>query len=264
MRRLGIIGAGGMTQTVLSALSALRLDHLAVLTRTANPAIAAPFAATVSTHTELADFFATHPEIVAECAGHAAVRAHGAAVLARGCDLIVISVGALADDALLVSLQDAATSGGSRLILPAGAVGGLDALSAAKLSGLYEVTYTGSKPPSAWRGTKAERAVDLATLTEPVCFFEGSARDAARDYPQNANVAAAIALAGAGFDATRVRLVADPGISRNRHDIAVRSAASDFSIRLEGIASPTNPKTSLMAGYSVAQAVLNRAATLVI
>ena len=264
MRRLGIIGAGGMTQTVLAALSGLPLDHLAVLSRTPGQTIEAWFATNVTTHTELAEFLATKPDVVAECAGHAAVRAHGAAVLVSGCDLIVISVGALADDALLTELQNAAQRGGSKLIVPAGAVGGLDALAAAKLSGLQEVIYTGSKPPAAWRGTKAEQSVDLAALTAPVCFFEGSARDAARDYPQNANVAAAIALAGAGFDATQVRLVANPSLTRNRHEIAVRSGCSDFSIQLEGIASPANPKTSLMAGYSVAHAVLNRAATLVI
>ena len=264
MRRLGIIGAGGMTQTVLAALSGLPLDHLAVLSRTPGQAIEAWFATKVTAHTELAEFLATKPDLVAECAGHAAVRAHGAAVLASGCDLIVISVGALADDALLTELHNAAQRGGSRLILPAGAVGGLDALAAAKLSGLQDVVYTGSKPPAAWRGTQAEQAVDLGGLTAPVCFFEGSAREAARTYPQNANVAAAIALAGAGFDATRVRLVADPGITRNRHEIAVRSGCSDFSIQLEGIASAANPKTSLMAGYSVAHAVLSRAARVLI
>ncbi len=264
MRRLGIIGAGGITQTVLAALAGTSLDHLAILCRTPGAAVEAWFANKITTHTDLAEFLATKPDLVAECAGHSAVRAHGATVLASGCDLIVISVGALADDALFAELRDAAERGGSRLILPSGAVGGLDALTAAKLSGLHEVIYTGSKPPAAWRGTKAESAIDLSGLTVAACFFEGSARDAARDYPQNANVAAAIALAGAGFDATKVRLVADPGISRNRHEIAVRSGCSDFSIRLEGIASPSNPKTSLMAGFSVAQAVLNQSARVVI
>jgi aspartate dehydrogenase len=149
-------------------------------------------------------------------------------------------------------------------VLPAGAVGGIDALGAAKLSGLEEVTYTGRKPPLAWKGTAAEALLDLGALTEPATFFEGTAREAAMQYPQNANVAATVALAGAGFDATRVRLVADPTIARNLHEVSVRSAAAEFSIRLEGRPSPSNPKTSLTAGYSMAREVLNRARPVVV
>jgi aspartate dehydrogenase len=93
---------------------------------------------------------------------------------------------------------------------------------------------------------------------EPTTFFEGTAREAARDYPQNANVAATVALAGRGMDATRVRLVADPGIAYNLHEVSVRSSAAEFTIRLEGRPSPDNPKTSLTAGYSIAREVLNR------
>jgi aspartate dehydrogenase len=258
MRRLGIIGGGGMARTVLAAVGHA-VERVSLLLR---PGHTSTLAGAV--HTELAAFLADGPELVVECAGHEAVRQYGAAVLERGCDLVVISIGALADDALHARLREAALRGGAQLLLPAGAIGGIDALAAAKLSGLEEVAYVGRKPPRAWRGTPAERLLDLESLDGAQSFFEGSARDAARDYPQNANVAAIVALAGAGFDATRVRLVADPAITRNVHELTVRSACSDFTIRLEGRASPDNPKTSLMAGYSVARAVLNHAAALVI
>jgi aspartate dehydrogenase len=266
MRRLGLIGAGGMAETVLTALAAnlpAKLDHLSLLTRGGSVSVPG-VAHETTTRTDLAAFLADDPHLVAECAGHAAVRAYGAAVLASGRDLIVISVGALADDALRADLESAAQHGGSRLILPPGAVGGIDALAAARLSGLHDVVYTGRKPPKAWHGTPAERLLDLDALTAPTTFFEGSAREAASTYPQNANVAATVALAGLGFDATRVRLIADPGIARNVHEVSVRAACADFTIRLDGHPSPANPKTSLTAGYSVARAVLNRVGSFVI
>jgi aspartate dehydrogenase len=266
MRRLGLIGAGGMAETVLSALAAnlpAPLDHVSLLTRGGSVSVPG-VARETSVRTDLAAFLADDPHLVVECAGHAAVRAYGAGVLESGRDLIVISIGALADDALRADLENAAQRGGSRLILPPGAVGGIDALAAARLSGLHDVVYTGRKPPKAWRGTPAERLLDLDALTQPATFFEGSARMAANTYPQNANVAATVALAGLGFDATRVRLVADPTITRNVHELSVCAACADFTIRLDGHPSPANPKTSLTAGYSVARAVLNRVATQVI
>lgn len=275
MRRLGIIGAGGMAETLLEALAEglpAPLEAVAVLAsaRSAEKArvLLARFGAKLAqrrlVETDRAAFLATRPEVVAECAGHGAVREHGVAVLEAGAELIVISTGALADDALRLALEEAATRGGTRLMLPPGAVGGIDVLGAARLSGLEEVTYTGRKPPLAWKGTPAEALLDLGALTEPAAFFEGTAREAAVRYPQNANVAATVALAGAGFDATRVRLVADPGITRNLHEVSVRSAAAEFTIRLEGRPSAANPKTSLTAGYSMAREVLNRARRLAV
>jgi aspartate dehydrogenase len=266
--RLGLIGAGGMAATLLHALAAhlpRRLDHLAVLVR--DPARAAELdkgcAVATSIHTDIAALLATGVEAVAECAGHGAVRDHGAAVLAAGRDLIIASTGALADEGLFAALRAAARDG-ARIVLPAGAVGGLDALAAARLLGTPRVTYTGRKPPGAWRGTKAETLLDLAALTEPATFYEGTARAAARDFPQNANVAATVALAGTGFEATRVRLVADPTVARNLHELEVESEALRFAIRLEGVPSPANPKTSLTAGLSMARAVINRASAVVV
>jgi len=270
--KLGLIGAGGMAATLLEALAAHAprpLDHLAVLVRdrTKGEALLAAhgeLARVASIHADLDGMLHAGAGVVCECAGHGAVREHGAAVLEAGRDLILASTGALADDALLLALRAAATRGGAQILLPAGAVGGLDALAAARLRGTPRVTYVGRKPPGAWRGTKAEGLMDLGALTAPATFYEGSARDAARDFPQNANVAATIALAGVGFEATRVKLVADPGIARNLHELEVESEAVRFHIRLEGVPSPANPKTSLTAGLSMARAVLNRDAVVAV
>ena len=153
--------------------------------------------------------------IVAEEVGRTheakAVRDHGAEVLRAdaGIDLMVISTGALADDETHGRLLAAARRGGSRMLLPAGAIAGIDGLVALRAGGLTGVRYTSVKPPAAWRGTLAEELVDLSTLDQPVAFFEGSARDAAQSYPKNANLAATRCAGG-----TRPRR--DPGDTRGR------------------------------------------------
>ena len=166
------------------------------------------------------------PSLVAEAAGHEAVSAWGAAVLERGVDLLITSAGALSDPTSAREAGRRGAAGQAKWDICAGAVGGLDILAAACLSGVEEVSYTSRKPPLAWRGTAAERLIDLAGISRATVFYEGSAEAAARDYPQNANVAATIALKGVGFEKTRVRLVADPGgraqRARNHHSLGLR------------------------------------------
>jgi aspartate dehydrogenase len=275
LHRLAIIGAGGIADVALSTLADQLhrpLEHVSILVpaQFAQQAqglldrLGDRLAASRDYHTDLADLLARKPQVVAECASHVAVRDFGPAVLSAGIDFVVISIGAMSDDGLRTRLQQAARDGGARLVLPSGAIGGIDAVVAARLSGLETVIYTGRKPPLAWRGTPAEMLLQLDSLREPVVFFEGSARKAAQDYPFNANVAATLALAGIGFENTQVRLVADPGIMRNVHEFTVCSGCGDFTVRLEGRPSAANPKTSLMAGYSMARELLNRTGTVVI
>ena len=211
---------------------------------------------------DLDEILSARPDVVAECASHAAVRQFGPRVLAAGVDLVVASVGALADPAVKAALEAAARKAGVQCVVPAGAIGGIDALGAARLSGLRSVIYTGRKPPLAWAGTPAETLVDLARLTQECVFFEGPAREAAQSYPKNANVAATLALAGLGMEDTQVRLIADPATTENIHEFVVTSEALDFSVRLAGKPSVRNPKTSRSTVYSIARAVLNRRAAI--
>jgi aspartate dehydrogenase len=263
LRHLGIVGYGNIGRA-LAALLAERLERpLARATLLVRPAqrqrAEAPWLAReVVVVDETAAFLATRPELVIECAGHAAVRAVALPALAAGIETVVASVGALADAALHAALVAAARAGGVRLVLPAGAIGGIDLLSAVRTAGIETVTYRGRKPPAAWRGTPAELALDLGAVREPVVFFVGDARAAARDYPRNANVAATLALAGAGFEATRVELVADPTVRGNVHEVEVRAAAARFALRVDGVPSPANAKTSLATVHSLAREVLNR------
>ena len=196
------------------------------------------------------------PTLVVECAGHEALAEHGVAVLEGGVDLIVASVGALAKPELERALRDAAAAGRSHIRIPSGAIGGLDALAAARVGGLDSVRYVGRKPVQAWRGTAAEGVVDLATLDKAAVIFEGSARDAALMYPQNANVTAATALAGVGFDATRVTLFADPQARGNEHEIEATGRFGTMKFSVVNAPLPENPKTSSLAAYSLVRCVL--------
>lgn len=218
----------------------------------------------VAVTSDLAEVLAQTPDVVVECAGHGAVTRYGPTILAKGVDFVVASVGALSDPELAEALEQAARTSGAQCVVPAGAIGGIDALGAARLSGLMSVTYTGRKPPMAWAGTPAEEVTDLGALTTPGVFFEGSAREAAQKFPKNANVAATLALAGLGMDETQVQLIADPDTDENAHEFSVTSRALDFSVRLVGKPSPHNPKTSRSTVFSIARAVLNRRAAIAI
>ena len=187
-----------------------------------------------------------------DCAGHTALKSYGPDILRSGIDMTTVSLGALADSALFDILDGAATEGGSRLHLASGAIGALDCLRAARTGNLQNVTYIGRKPPESWKGSAAESRLDLDNLTAGAeTHFDGTARDAATDYPKNANVAAAVALAGIGFDKTQVKLIADPEISENIHEVHASGDFGRFSFEIRGQSLPDNPKSSALAAMSV-------------
>ena len=265
--KLGLIGHGAVARQALSAMAANGTQPLETLIAYARPDsaakardILAPFAEklfkSVEVVTDLPSLVARKPDVVAEAAGHKAVTEFGSKILRAGADFLITSAGALASASLRERLDEAAADGQSRWHLCAGAIGGLEILAAAQLSGIAEVLYASRKPPHAWVGTPAEALIELATLDEAVTFYEGDANGAARDYPQNANVAATVALAGAGFEKTRVRLIADPAAAQNIHEITIHSGCADVEIRIAGKPSPDNPKTSLTTGYALAAHIL--------
>lgn len=261
---VAIIGYGAIGSAFARGLRDTGATLVGILVRESSAAAVRERSAGIApVATSLATLMEHEPDIVVECAGHGALHAHGAAVLARGCDLVVASVGALADPQLETTLRDAAATGG-RLVIPSGALGGLDALGAARRAGLEEVFYLSRKAPSGWRGTRAEGLVDLAAVAEMTIFYEGSARQAALDFPQNANVVAAVALAGIGFDRTRVRLAVDPQATGNRHLLEAKGAFGEISASVLAQTLPDNPKTSMLAPYSLVRAVSNLSDQIVI
>lgn len=180
-----------------------------------------------------------------EVASHGAVATHVPELLTRGIETAIASTGALADDQLRERLIQCARSGSTRLRLLSGAIGGMDLLAAHRAAGLRRVIYTGRKPPSAWKVPAGE----LSAIEERV-IFQGTAREAARDFPANANVAATIALTGVGLDHTEVRLIADPALQHNVHRIEAESTAGGFKLEMTSRPLPDNPSTSALTAFS--------------
>src|SRR6478752_6197244 len=200
---------------------------------------------------------ATKPDVVIEAASHEAVREHLVDLLEKGIAAIVLSGGALVDDGLRKAAEAAAERSGALLYVPSGGIGSLDALKAACIAGVDEVTIQVAKPPAAWKKIEfVERlGVDLDALREPRVLFEGTARDGVPHFPQNVNIAAVLSMAGIGFDRTRLRVVANPDIKHNTHEISVRGKTGNIHIKLENVPAPENPKTAWLACYSALAAL---------
>jgi aspartate dehydrogenase len=257
-RNVALIGYGAIGQAVAAALhgdETLRITHVVVRPGKAHavanllpPGILA---------VESIEALDPRPDLLLEVASHSAVADFVPAALAAGIETAIVSTGALADDALRLRVEESAARGGAQLHLLSGAIGGIDALAAYREGELKEVTYVGRKPPAGWRDTPAAAQFDLATLARATTIYEGTAREAARLYPKNANVAATVALAGLGFDRTRVRLVADPQAAGNIHRVEATSNAGTFAIELTGKPLPDNPRSSAQTVLSAVRALRN-------
>jgi aspartate dehydrogenase len=206
---------------------------------------------------------ALRPEVVVEAASHEAVREHLKAILQAGCSVIVLSAGALADDRLREAADEAARRSGAQLYVPSGGIGGLDALKAACVAGVDAVHIRVAKPPKAWKGIPFVDAlgVDLENLSQARTLYRGAAREGVPHFPQNVNIAAVLALAGIGFDRTELEVVADPALTRNTHTIRVAGKSGTFTVVLENVPAPDNPKTAWLACYSALAALRSLASS---
>ena len=252
---IGCGAIGGAVVEALAALPAPRPELVAVLTRTPRPAL--PPGVSV---TSLDALLAARPDVVMECAGQAALLEHAPAILGAGLDLIASSIGALADEGFADRL--AAIGGPGRLVVASGAVAALDGLAAARLIGIETVLYRQIAPVTSWRGHPLAPPAIEQPGTQRV--FAGTAREAARLFPKNANVTASVALAGIGFERTRVELVSDSAATTTRHEIAAEGAFG--TLRLEISARPVAPgvRSSRLVAGSLLHAALRRDAAVVV
>jgi aspartate dehydrogenase len=189
-------------------------------------------------------------DIVVECAPAAVLRDIAEPALSQGRTLIVLSCGALLDNLDLVEL---ARRQGGRIIVPTGALLGLDAVAAAAEDGIASVKMITRKPLEGLSGAPylVANNIDITGLATPKCVFSGTAREAARGFPANVNVAAALALAGIGPERTIVEIWADPTVTRNIHRIEVEAEAARLSMQVENVPSPENPRTGRLTALSV-------------
>jgi aspartate dehydrogenase len=250
--QIGIIGYGAIGRDLCDRLG--REGHKVVLLLRAGSASqksAPPGLPVVDTVEAL---IALRPQLVVESAGQVVLGQMAESILRAGISLIAASTGALGDPRLFSRLEAAAREAKTQLILPAGALGGLDYLAA--LHGVSDATirYTSRKPPAAWQAELAISGHDPARLRSEIVLFEGAPAEAARLYPRNLNAGISVALAAAPAPVT-VRVIADPAVSLNTHEIEAESALGMAFMRFANRPSPDNPKTSALTAASLAAAV---------
>jgi aspartate dehydrogenase len=207
---------------------------------------------------QLADF----ADVIVECSPAAVFGESAQAAIARGLVFITVSAGALLERADLIEL---AKNTGAQIIIPTGALIGLDAVRAAAEGEISKVTHRIRKPGASLKKAPfiMQNDISLDNLDAPLCVFKGTARQAAQGFPANVNVSAALGLAGIGADKTIVEIWADPTIDRNIHEVSVEADSARFSMKIENIPSQ-NAATGKITALSVIAALRRLTAPLVI
>lgn len=263
MRRLrtGIIGGGAIGSYILDALMENKVENCEAIVLSGRSEKSRGkdkvLSYGLSWVTDPVEMLNYDLDVIVEAASHEALEQYGLDILKTGVDFVPVSLGALVDGDLLRRLREAAAEGGSTLHIPSGGIGGLDALQAAVIAGVDRVTMTSRKPPRAWKNIPYVEAmgIDLDNMTEKTVLYEGPARDCVKEFPQNINIAADLSLAGIGFDETIIRILADPTVVLNTHEIEWEGTAGKAHIVFENLPIPVNPKTTYQASLSILAAL---------
>ena len=201
-------------------------------------------------------------DLVIEAASQEAAKRFALMCLERGRDIMVMSVGAFADDAFRSQCFDLAKRKGGRLYIPSGAVCGTDGLKSAAAEELNEVRLISTKGPSSLADVQylKEKGIDVFSLKSKTVVFEGKARDAVKHFPKNINVAATVSLTGLGFERTEVTIICDPSTNANSHELIVKGKFGEIRAMTDNLPFPANPATSYLAALSAVAALKGIAA----
>jgi aspartate dehydrogenase len=204
-------------------------------------------------HRDFKSLIDSPADIIIEAASQEAVRKFGKPIIDASKDLMIMSVGALADTTFLAELLDQAAirKGSGKIYVPTGAIAGIDAIRSVKHL-LDSITLTTTKSPKALAGAPffATREINLDIITKVTEIYEGPATEAVKLFPANVNVAAVLSLAGIGADKTKVRVLVDPHATTNQHEIVATGRFGDIKITVNNVTTPGNPKTSFLAVLS--------------
>lgn len=250
--RIGVAGLGAIGLPVVRRLDAddLGADVVAVAAR--DPQAARMRLGTLRRAPEVVSFaeLAERCDVVVECLPSRLFAEVAVPAIERGRIFMPLSVGALLDHPELV---ERARATGARIIVPTGALLGLDAVRAAAEGTIHRASIVTRKPPNGLTGTPylTERGISLEGLHEPLRVFDGTASDGARAFPANVNVAAALSLAGIGPERTHLEIWADPALERNTHRVEIDSDAVRLTMTIENIPSEENPRTGKLTALSV-------------
>jgi aspartate dehydrogenase len=252
---IGIVGCGTIGRAILHAVQAGRLDVpvAGVTSRTESSARA--FLAGLREPPPLLalDALIERAGLIVEACGGEAVPELARSAFAAGKDLLVISVGALLEHP---QLMDEARRTGCRLLLPSGAIAGVDGIKSACAGQVQHVTITTRKPPRGLAGAPylVERGIDPLAFDAETEVFHGTVREACRGFPANVNVSATVALAGLGPERTMIRILAVPGLERNCHIVEVAGEFGTLRVEISNV--PTeNPKTGRLTALSIVRSI---------
>lgn len=254
MFRIGIVGAGAIGKEIARAIDNGTVPAKLEAIWDRDEREANEFAATLKSKPRVLalEELVEASNFVVEAASQSAVREVAIATLSRSRSLMVMSVGAFADKELLETVRSLARHHQCSIYVPSGAVCGLDGVKSASVCKIESVTITTRKPKDGLRGAPfiVRNKIDIDSMTEPTEIFSGPAAVAIKEFPANVNVAASLSLVGVGFERTLVRVVVDPTIKRNMHEIVVRGEFGELRTVVENVPSRTNPKTSFLAALS--------------
>ncbi|MBI5787763.1 MAG: aspartate dehydrogenase [Candidatus Schekmanbacteria bacterium] len=251
MTRVGIIGCGSIGSLIARGLSDVPALTLAALADV-DQAKASKLAQSLTAIPQIlpSDQLISQVDLVVEAACPQVVPS----ILEQACrlnkDVLIISIGGMLD--LSPHISTLMKESRSRIYLPSGALAGLDAVKAAAGDEIYSATLTTRKPPKGFTGAPylIQAGIDVNSIYTPTVIFEGTASDAVKAFPQNINVAAALSLAGIGPQKTKVRIIADPSVTTNCHEVEVTGNFGKMIARTENLPFPQNPKTSYLAALS--------------
>lgn len=246
---IGLVGCGAIGTEIAKAIAGGEVGRPLAGIRDIDTEAAARLAAQLDPRPEIIEpaAMAASCEMIVECAAVGAVDPLVGLCIDNGVDLMVMSIGGLTAEHF-----DRFRRSGSELYVPSGAVCGLDGIQAYADYGIESLTLTTRKPPAGLSGVPylEERGIDVSSLDEPLVVFEGSPAEAIKHFPKNINVSTALGLASSLNGALKVRLMADPGVNVNIHEVDMVSSLGKITIRVENRASASNPKTSALAYLS--------------
>jgi aspartate dehydrogenase len=255
---IGIIGCGAIGSTLAKAAEKIEeadeiyiFDKSHVCSRVMEEKLSK--AVSVLTFEELL----SKSDLIVEAASQEALRLFAKKILEAGKPMLIMSAGALIDDAFREDLESTAYEHNSKIYIPTGALCGIDGLNSAAVSEIEEVKLITRKPPAAFEDVQhiKEKGIDLANLNEPLTLFEGNAKEACKLFPKNVNVAATVSLAGIGFEKTKVQIIADPSTEQNHHVIEAKGNFGTMSAEMNNLPFEKNPKTSRIAAQSAISAL---------
>ncbi|HXQ26778.1 MAG TPA: aspartate dehydrogenase [Candidatus Acidoferrales bacterium] len=258
MLKIGLLGVGAIGRTIATAIDQKQLEAELVAVSDQDRAAAEALSSDLSSHPPVVSIeeMIERCDLAVEAASQAALAEFVPKALARGRDMLIMSVGGL------LGREEwfrEAEKKGCRIYVPSGAIAGLDGIKSASIGRIESAELTSRKPVAALRGSKyvVDHGIELENLKADTVIFEGRAEEAAHAFPATSNVAASLRLAVDPSAPVRVRIVAVPGGNENVHEIRVQGEFGRLSVKVENVPSKSNPRTSQLAAFSAIATLKN-------